>query len=116
MTLPNAALLLRIYLGESEHAGSHPLYETLVMRARDMGLAGATVLRGPIGFGHSGKIHTAKILDLSHNLPLVLEIVDTRPKVEAYLDAVKDLLVSTLVTVEKVRVIQYGQTKHEFDI
>lgn len=116
MTLPNAALLLRIYLGESEHAGSHPLYETLVMKAREMGLAGATVLRGPMGFGHSGKIHSAKILDLSHNLPLILEIVDTRPKIEAYLEAVGDLLVSTLVTVEKVRVIQYGQTKHEFDI
>ena len=116
MTLPNAALLLRIYLGETEHAGSHPLYESLVMKEREMGLAGATVLRGPMGFGHSGKIHSAKILDLSHNLPLVLEIVDTRPKIEAYLDAVGELLVSTLVTMENVRVIQYGQTKHEFDI
>lgn len=116
MTLPNAALLLRIFLGEAEHAGSHPLYETLVMKAKEMGLAGATVLRGPMGFGHSGKMHSAKILDLSHNLPLVLEIIDTRPKVEAYLAAVEDLLVSTLVTVEKVRVVQCGKTRHEFDI
>ncbi|PKU23180.1 DUF190 domain-containing protein [Telmatospirillum siberiense] len=116
MTLPNAALLLRIYLGESERCGSSPLYETLVMKARELGLAGATVLRGPMGYGHSGKMHTTKILDLSSNLPLVLEIVDTRPKIEAYLEAVKDLLVSTLVTLEKVRIVQYGETKHKIDI
>ncbi|OIQ84199.1 hypothetical protein GALL_339770 [mine drainage metagenome] len=115
MTLPQTALLLRIYLGEAEHAGPHPLYETLVVKARDMGLSGATVLRGPLGFGHSGKLHSAKILDLSHNLPLVLEIVDVRSKVEAYLEAVRPLLVSTLVTVETVRVLQDGQTRYEID-
>lgn len=115
MTLPNAALLLRIYLGEAERAGATPLYEALVIKARDMGLAGATVLRGPMGFGHSGEMHTAKILDLSHNLPLVVEIVDARPRIEAFLTAVGDLLVSTLVTVEKVRVIQYGATKRQMD-
>lgn len=116
MSLPNAALLLRLYLGEAEHAGPHPLYETLVLKAREMGLAGATVLRGPLGFGHSGKLHNAKILDLSHNLPLVLEIVDTKPKIETYLETVKDLLVSSLVTVEKVHVVQYGDTRHALDI
>lgn len=116
MTLPNAALLLRIYLGEAERVGASPLFETLVTKAKERGLAGATVLRGPMGFGHSGKLHTAKILDLSSNLPLVVEIVDTRPKIEAYLEAVKDLLVSTLVTLEKVRIVQYGETRHEIDI
>jgi uncharacterized protein len=115
MTLPNAALLLRIYLGEGERAGAAPLYETLVLKARDMGLAGATVLRGPLGFGHSGKLHSAKILDLSSNLPLIVEIVDVRERIEAYLDAVKDLLVSTLVTLEKIRVIQYGKTRHDIE-
>ncbi|MTJ82947.1 MAG: DUF190 domain-containing protein [Telmatospirillum sp.] len=113
MTLPNAALLLRIYLGEAERAGQAPLYETLVLKARDMGLAGATVLRGPLGYGHSGKLHSAKILDLSSNLPLIVEIVDVRQKIETYLEAVEPLLVSTLVTLEKVRVIQYGKTHHE---
>lgn len=116
MTLPNAALLLRIYLGEAERHGSAPLFETLVMKARDCGLAGATVLRGPMGFGHSGEIHTAKILDLSSNLPLVIEIVDVREKIEAYLAEVQDMLESTLVTLEKVRILQYGKTHHEVDI
>ena len=115
MTLPNAALLLRIYLGEGERAGNSPLFEALVMKAREMGLAGATVLRGPMGFGHSGRMHTAKILDLSSNLPLVIEIVDVRPRIEAFLEAVQHLLVSTLVTVEKVRIVQYGKTKHEIE-
>lgn len=116
MTLPNAALLLRIYLGEAERHDSGPLFEALVVRARDMGLAGATVLRGPMGFGHSGEIHTAKILDLSSNLPLVVEIIDVREKIEAYLEAVDGMLVSTLVTLEKVRVVQYGKTRHEVEI
>ncbi|MDR3436940.1 DUF190 domain-containing protein [Telmatospirillum sp.] len=115
MTLPNAALLLRIYLGEAERAGTTPLYEALVIKARELKLAGATVLRGPMGFGHSGKMHTAKILDLSSNLPLVVEIVDIREKIEAFLDAVSDMLVSTLVTLEKVRIVQYGKVKHEID-
>lgn len=116
MTLPNAALLLRIYLGEAERHGSGPLFEALVIKARDMGLAGATVLRGPMGFGHSGEIHTAKILDLSSNLPLVVEIIDVREKIEAYLDTVNGMLASTLVTLEKVRVLQYGKTRHEVEI
>lgn len=112
MALPNAALLLRIYLGEAERHGDAPLFESLVLTARDMGLAGATVLRGPMGFGHSGELHTAKILDLSTNLPLVIEIVDVREKIDAFLAAVQDRLVSTLVTLEKVRVLQYGQIRH----
>ncbi|MBN2752955.1 MAG: DUF190 domain-containing protein [Rhodospirillaceae bacterium] len=116
MTLPNAALLLRIYLGEAERHDSSPLFEALVLKARDMGLAGATVLRGPMGFGHSGEIHSAKILDLSSNLPLVIEIIDVREKIEAYLEAINGMLVSTLVTLEKIRVVQYGKTRHEVDV
>lgn len=116
MTLPNAALLLRIYLGEAERYGANPLFEVLVLKAREQGLAGATVLRGPMGFGHSRKLHTAKILDLSSNLPLILEIVDVREKIEKYLDTVRDMLDSTLVTLEKVRIVQYAKTKHPIDI
>lgn len=116
MPLPNAALLLRIYLGEAERHGTDPLYETLIMKAKDLGLAGATVLRGPMGFGHSRKMHSAKILDLSSNLPLVIEIVDVKEKIQSYLDAVRPMLVSTLVTLEKVRVLQYGPITHEIDI
>jgi len=116
MTLPNAALLLRIYLGEAERHGGAPLFEALVLKARECGLAGATVLRGPMGFGHSGELHTAKIIDLSSNLPLVIEIVDVRERIEVYLEEVKDMLVSTLVTLEKVRILQYGQTHHEVEI
>lgn len=116
MTLPNAALLLRIYLGENERCGSSPLFETLVLKARDMGLAGATVLRGPMGFGHSGALHTAKILDLSSNLPLVIEIVDIREKIDAYLSSIQDMVHSTLMTLEKVRIVQYGTTHHGTDL
>ncbi len=112
MTLPKDSMLLRIYLGESEKFGHEPLYEALVLKAREMHLAGATVLRGPLGFGHSGQIHAAKILRLSDDLPLVLEIVDTEEKLRAFLDAIGDMVTSTLVTLEKVQVLQYGPTRN----
>ena len=108
MPLPRDAMLLRIYLGESEKSGHAPLYEALVLKAREMHLAGATVLRGPLGFGHSSRLHTAKILRLSEDLPLIIEIVDTEEKLQAFLDAIESMVVSTLVTLEKVQVIQYG--------
>lgn len=108
MPLPKESMLLRIYLGENEKTGHQPLYEAVVMKAREMGLAGATVLRGPLGFGHSGQVHTAKILRLSDDLPLVIEIVDTEAKLMTFLDAIRDMVVSTLVTLEKVQVLQYG--------
>lgn len=108
MLLPRDAMLLRIYLGEREKAGHEPLYEALVVKARDMGMAGATVLRGPLGFGHGGHLHTAKILRLSDDLPLVIEMVDTEEKLMGFLEAIGAMLTSTLVTLEKVRVLQYG--------
>ena len=107
-SLPRNAMLLRIYLGESEKDGHQPLYESLVLTARENGLAGATVLRGPMGFGHSGHLHTSKILRLSEDLPLVIEIVDVEEKLRAFLATVSDRLGSTLVTLETVQVVQYG--------
>jgi hypothetical protein len=113
MSLPKDAMLLRIYLGEQEKLGHSPLYEAVVMKARDMHLAGATVLRGPLGFGHSGHVHNAKILRLSEDLPLVIEIVDTEEKLRGFLDAIGDMVTSTLVTLEKVQVLQYGRRGDE---
>lgn len=111
--LPKDAMLLRIYLGEGEKAGHQPLYEAVVMKAREMGLAGATVLRGPLGFGHSRKVHTAKIIRLSEDMPLVIEIVDTEDRLGAFLDAIGDMVTSTLVTLEKVQVLQYGPVRND---
>ena len=84
MRVPHDAVLLRIFLGENDSHGHLPLYEAIVLKAREMGLAGATVLRGPMGFGHSSHLHTAKILRLSGS-PLVIEIVDAPAKIDAFL-------------------------------
>ncbi len=102
------ALLLRIFLGEGDRAGHRPLYEALVMEAKEMGLAGATVLRGPMGFGHASTVHTAKILRLSDDLPMVVEIVDQEDRIRPYLDAVMPLITSGLVTLEKAHIVHYG--------
>lgn len=110
--LPRDAMLLRIHVGEQEKAGHEPLYEAVVMKAREMHLAGASVLRGVMGFGHSGQIHSAKILRLSEDLPLVIELIDTEDKLMGLLDAVGDMLGSTLITLEKVQVLQYGPHKN----
>jgi PII-like signaling protein len=111
MQAPQAAVLLRIYTEEGKMSGHRALYEDIVVKARAAGLAGATVLRGPMGYGVHAKIHTAKILDLSVKLPLVIEIVDAEDKVRAFmaeLDSLKDL---GLVTLEKVEVLHYGSAK-----
>lgn len=108
MQAPQSALLLRIYTEEGKMNGHRPLYEDIVMKARAAGLAGATVLRGPMGYGVHAAIRTAKILDLSAKLPLVVEIVDEEDKIRKFvaeLDAIKDL---GLVTLEKVEVVHYG--------
>lgn len=105
---PQQAALLRIYVGEDERGDGHPLYEALVLKARDMGLAGATVLRGPLGFGHDSHLHTAKILRLSQDLPMVLEIVDTRAAIDRYIEAVRPIIGTTLVTVESVEILNGG--------
>jgi PII-like signaling protein len=107
MNLPEEATLLRIYIDEQARWEGRPLYEALVVKAREMKLAGATVLRGSMGFGKSSHLHTAKILRLSFNLPLVVEIVDSKDKIEAFLPALDKMLASGLATMEPVRVLHY---------
>ena len=111
MQLPPDAVLLRIFIGESDRHGRHPLYEAIVLKARELHLAGATVLRGPMGFGKSSRLHTAKILRLSTDLPLVIEIVDSEPKIQAFLPELDRMLGGGLVTLEKVKVIDYRSGK-----
>ena len=107
MHLPHDAMLLRVFIGESDRWHHKPLYEAIVMKARELHLAGATVLRGPMGFGKSSRLHTAKILRLSFDLPLVIEIVDTEKKLQQFLPALDEMMKGGLVTLEKVRVIDY---------
>ena len=111
MQIPKDAMLLRIFLGESDEFDGRPLYEVLVLKARELHLAGATVLRGPMGFGHSSRLHTAKILRLSEDLPLVIEIVDSEDKIREFLPVMENMMQSGLVTLEKVQVLQYGNNK-----
>ena len=111
MKLSRDALLLRIFIGEDDKADHKPLYEAVVLKAREMHLAGATVLRGPLGFGHSSVLHTTKIVRLSQDLPLVIEIVDS--EVNKFVDAIEGMMGSALVTTEKVKVIQYGTKRIE---
>ncbi len=108
MQAPQSAVLLRIYTEEGKQSGHRPLHEVIVMKARELGLAGATVLRGPMGYGQSAAIHTAKILDLSAKLPLVIEIVDAEDKIQLLLRALDDMQGIGLVTLEKVQVVHYG--------
>jgi uncharacterized protein len=109
MELPKDAMLLRIFLGEADRFEHRPLYEAIVEKAREMHLAGATVLRGPMGFGHSSRLHTAKVLRLSFDLPIVVEIVDAEARINEFLPALDNMMVSGLVTLEKVQVLQYGK-------
>lgn len=108
MQLPRQAVLLRIFLGEDDRHEHRPLYEAIVLRAREMHLAGATVLRGPMGYGHSSRLHTAKILRLSEDLPVVIEIVESEEKINEFLPVLDGMMGSGLVTLEKVQVLQYG--------
>src|SRR5512137_467714 len=107
MHLPQDAMLLRIFIGESDRWHHQPLYETIVLKARQMHLAGATVLRGPMGFGKSSRLHTAKILRLSMDLPMVVEIVDSEEKIQSFLPALDEMMGGGLVTLEKVKVVEY---------
>ena len=109
MQLPHEAVLLRVFFGEDARHGHLPLYEAIVLKAREMQLAGATVLRGAIGFGHSSHIHTAKILRLSQDLPVIVEIVDSREKIDAFLPVLDPMIGSGLITLETVQVLQYGK-------
>ncbi|MCZ8546403.1 DUF190 domain-containing protein [Mesorhizobium qingshengii] len=108
MQIPRQAMLLRIFIGEDDRDNGRPLYESIVLKAREMHLAGATVLRGGMGFGHSSRLHTTKILRLSEDLPLVVEIVDSEDKINAFLPVLETIMSSGLVTLEKVQVLQYG--------
>ena len=108
MQIPKNAILLRIFIGESDRHGHRPLYECIVLKARELHLAGATVLRGPMGFGHSSRVHTAKILRLSEDLPIVVEIVDSQEKIDAFLPVLDGMMGSGLVTIEQIEVLQYG--------
>jgi PII-like signaling protein len=107
MQLPHDAVLLRIFIGESDRWQHKPLYEAIVLKARETHLAGATVLRGPMGFGKTSRLHTAKILRLSMDLPLVIEIVDSEEKINAFLPVLNPMMKGGLVTLEKVKVIDY---------
>src|SRR5437588_4122124 len=107
MQIPHEAVLLRIFIGESDRHEHRPLYEAIVLKARELHLAGATVLRGPMGFGKSSRLHTAKILRLSMDLPLVIEIVDSEEKIRAFLPVLEKMMKGGLLTLEKVNVIDY---------
>ena len=107
MHLPEDAVLLRIFIGESDRCQHRPLYEAIVLKARELELAGATVLRGPMGFGKSSHLHTAKILRLSMDLPIVIEIVDTAQKINAFLPVLDEMMGGGLVTLERTKVIRY---------
>jgi PII-like signaling protein len=109
MNVPENGVLLRIFIGESdkEPGRDRPLYEAIVRKAREAQLAGATVLRGPMGFGRHSRVHTAKLLELSTDLPIVIEIVDAEDRVEAFLPIVDELVTEGLVTLEAVRIVRY---------
>ena len=111
MQISEDAVLLRIFIGEGDRHHHRPLYEAIVLKAREMHLAGATVLRGPLGFGHAAHLHTAKILRLSEDLPMVVEIVDTEDRIRAFVDEVEPMVGSGLITLEKATVIRYGPRK-----
>lgn len=102
------AVLLRVFVGERARHDHHPLYEAIVRAARDAGLAGATVLRGMMGYGRDRRMQSAKILDLSDDLPVVVEIVDSEARIEAFLPTLEGLMGQGLATLEKVRVLRYG--------
>jgi PII-like signaling protein len=107
MEIPHDASLLRIFISESDKWNHQPLYEALVLKARETHLAGATVLRGPLGFGKSSRLHTSKILRLSMDLPVVIEIVDSAEKINAFLPQISAMIGGGLITLEKIQVIEY---------
>jgi uncharacterized protein len=113
MEIPQEAVLLRIFIGEHHQFHHLPLYEAIVLKAREMHLAGATVLRGPMGFGKSSRLHVAKRFKVSTDLPVVIELVDSREKIEGFLTAVDAMIDSGLVTLERAEVINYMQDPPE---
>jgi PII-like signaling protein len=108
MQIPRDAVLLRVFFGEDDRFGHLPLHEAIVLKAREHHLGGATVLRGHIGFGHSSRIHTTKILRLSQDLPVIVEIVDSQEKIDAFLPILDGMMKGGLITLEKAQVLLYG--------
>jgi PII-like signaling protein len=111
MKIPREAVLLRIFFGENDRFQRLPLHEAIVLKAREMHLGGATVLRGHIGFGHSSRIHTTKILRLSQDLPVVVEIIDSQEKIDTFLPVLDGMMSSGLITMERAEVLQYGSAR-----
>jgi len=111
MDVPHEAVLLRIFVSVADRCGLEPLYLAIVNKAREMHLAGATVLRGPLGFGQSAKLHQAHLLSLTQDLPVVIEIVDSEEKIDAFLPVLEEMMESGLVTLEKAKVLQYGRQR-----
>lgn len=109
MSVLNDALLLRIYVGHDRHYKGHPLHEAIVLKAREMHLAGATVLRGGLGYGHSSRLHKGHLLSLSDDLPMVIEIVDSEDKVRDFVAVLDGMIESGLVTLEKVKSVSYAR-------
>jgi uncharacterized protein len=115
MKLEGTGLLLRIYLGESDHWHGKPLYQAIVERMRERGLAGSTVLRGIEGFGAKQHLHTSRILRLSEDLPILIEAVDTEDKIRAILPEIDEMLGDGLITLERVEVLAYRAAKRSTD-
>ncbi len=107
MKIPEEGHLLRIFIGENDKWRNRPLYEAIVLKARELHLAGATVLRGPMGFGAKSRLHTTKILRLSEDLPIVIEIVDSKEKIDELMPHIDEMVTEGLVTLERVQVIKY---------
>lgn len=107
MKLPEDGILLRIFIDETDSHEGEPLYEQIVLKARELGLAGATVLRGIMGYGRASRIHTAKLLRLSEDMPIVVEIVDTEEKINSILPYLDEVVGVGLVTLQKARVLKY---------
>ncbi|WP_025323077.1 DUF190 domain-containing protein [Deferrisoma camini] len=107
MTLPEDGMLLRIFIGEADKHHGRPLYEAIVLKARELGLAGATVLRGVMGFGAHSRLHTTKVLRLSEDLPIVVELVDTEENLQRLLPWLDEVVEEGMVTLEKARVLRY---------
>jgi PII-like signaling protein len=113
MEVPRDSMLLRIFIGESDRFNHKPLYEAIVLKAREVHLGGATVLRGPMGFGKSSRMHTAKILRLSMDLPIVIEIVDSEKKINAFLPTLEEMMSGGMVTLERVQVVEYRHAERK---
>ena len=111
MDLPHDAVLLRIFTSVSDRYDTDPLYGAIVTKARDMHLAGATVLRGTLGYGHSMKLHQPHLFPLAQDLPVIVEIVDAEDKINAFLPVLDEMMESGLVTLEKAKVLQYGRQR-----